>query len=60
MTLFNVDPKEKAKIHADLVKGLKSKKLSPVIGKELPLDQAAQAHELVMKPGAFGKIVFIP
>jgi NADPH2:quinone reductase len=60
MTLFNVPPDEKSAIHKDLVKGLKAKKLVPVVGKELPLAQAAQAHELVMKPGAFGKIVLVP
>jgi NADPH2:quinone reductase len=57
MTLFNVTPTDKLKIHQDLVKGLKSGKLKPVVGRELPLDQAAQAHEDVLKPGAFGKIV---
>lgn len=60
MTLFNATPVEKAKIHADLVKGLKNKTLKPVIGKEFPLDQASEAHKLVMQNGAFGKIVLIP
>lgn len=60
MTLFNVGPADKLKIHQDLVKGLKSGKLKPIVGKELPLDQAAQAHEAVLQPGAFGKIVLIP
>ncbi len=60
MTLANATLEDKVKIHRDLVKGLKAKKLKPVIGKELPLAQAAQAHELVMQPGAFGKIVLVP
>ncbi len=60
MTLFNVSPLDKLKIHLDLVKGLKSGKLKPVVGRELPLDQAAQAQEAVLQPGAFGKIVLIP
>lgn len=60
MTLFNVPPAEKTKIHEDLIKGLKNKTLRPVIGKELPLDQAAEAHRLVMQPGSFGKVVLIP
>jgi NADPH2:quinone reductase len=59
-TLFNATPEEKSKIHLDLIKGLKNKSLKPVIGKELPLDQAGEAHELVMQPGAFGKVVLIP
>jgi NADPH2:quinone reductase len=60
MTLFNATPEDKIKIHRDLVKGLRAKKLKPVIGKELPLSEAAKAHELVMQPGAFGKIALIP
>jgi NADPH:quinone reductase len=60
MTLSNVTPAEKIKIHRDLVKGLKNGKLNPVIGKELPLSQAPAAHEAVMQSGAFGKIVLIP
>jgi len=31
-----------------------------VIGKELPLNEAPQAHEAVMQPGALGKIVLKP
>jgi NADPH2:quinone reductase len=34
--------------------------LNPVVGREFPLDQAAQAHVAVMEPGAFGKIVLVP
>lgn len=60
MTLFNLTPEEKEEIHADLVKGLKNKTLKPVIGKEFPLDQAGEAHKLVMQPGSFGKVVLIP
>ncbi|SRR5579871_3768675 len=60
MTLFNLTPEEKEEIHKDLVKGLKNKTLKPVIGKEFPLDQAGEAHKLVMQPGSFGKVVLIP
>jgi NADPH:quinone reductase len=59
-TLFNATAEEKAEIHLDLIKGLKNKSLRPVIGKEFPLDQAAEAHKLVMQSGSFGKIVLIP
>jgi hypothetical protein len=31
-----------------------------VIGRELPLAEAAKAHQAVMEPGAFGKIVLLP
>ena len=40
--------------------GLAAGTLRPVIGKELPLKDAPAAHEAVMSPGAYGKIVLIP
>jgi NADPH2:quinone reductase len=42
------------------VAGLSNGTLRPVIGKEFPLAEAAQAHQAVMEPGALGKIVLIP
>lgn len=60
MTLFNTSREEFQEIHAGLVAGLDSGTLHPVIGKELPLEQAPQAHVAVMEPGAFGKIVLLP
>ena len=60
MTLFNTTRDEFQEIHAGLVAGLENGTLNPVIGKEFPLEQAAQAHVAVMEPGASGKIVLIP
>jgi NADPH2:quinone reductase len=60
MTLFNADAAEFKEIHAGLVAGLENGTLNPVIGKEMPLTDAAKAHEAVMESGAFGKIVLIP
>ena len=60
MTLFNTTREEFAEIHAGIVAGLENGTLNPVIGKEMPLDQAVQSHVAVMEPGAFGKIVLIP
>jgi NADPH2:quinone reductase len=60
MTLFNTTREEFLEIHAGIVAGLENGTLKPVIGKELPLDQAPQAHVAVMEPGAFGKIVLLP
>jgi NADPH2:quinone reductase len=60
MTLFNTTREEFQEIHAGLVAGLENGTLSPVIGREFPLEQAAQAHVAVMEPGAFGKIVLLP
>ena len=40
--------------------GLKTGILRPVIGLELPLAAASEAHRRVMEPGALGKIVLLP
>jgi NADPH2:quinone reductase len=60
MALPNTPPAELASIHAALVAGLENGTLRPVIGKELPLAEAPQAHRAIMEPGAFGKIVLVP
>jgi NADPH2:quinone reductase len=59
MTLFNATPAEIASIHAALVAGLENGTLSPVIGREMPLAEAARAHEAVMGSRALGKIVLV-
>jgi NADPH2:quinone reductase len=59
MVLPNTPPTEMASIHAALVAGLENGTLRPVIGKEFPLADAAQAHRAVMEPGALGKIVLM-
>ncbi|MBM3777516.1 MAG: NADPH:quinone reductase [Acidimicrobiia bacterium] len=60
MTLFNATPADLTRIHAGLRAGIENGALSPVIGRELPLAEAAEAHRLVMAPGARGKIVLLP
>jgi len=60
MSLLNAPPQELASVHAALVAGLESGTLRPVVGRELKLAEAALAHQLVMEPGAYGKIVLIP
>lgn len=57
MVLFNTPPEELAAIHRELVSGLQNGELSPVIGQEFPLTDAAKAHERVMQNGAMGKII---
>lgn len=59
-TLWGITETEEAAIHAGLVAGLENGTLRPVVGKELPLAEAARAHKEVMEPGAFGKIVLVP
>jgi len=60
MVLPNASAADMASIHAALIAGLENGTLRPVIGKELPLSEAAQAHRAVMEPGALGKIVLVP
>ena len=60
MTLFNAPPADLQSIHAAIYAGLDNGTLRPVVRKELPLSEAAQAHTAVMEPGAYGKIVLAP
>ncbi|HEX3619894.1 MAG TPA: zinc-binding dehydrogenase, partial [Candidatus Udaeobacter sp.] len=57
MVLPNTPAAELASIHAALVAGLENGTLRPVIGKEFPLAEAAEAHRAIIEPGAMGKIV---
>ncbi|HYO63553.1 MAG TPA: NADPH:quinone reductase [Pyrinomonadaceae bacterium] len=60
MSLLVAPPEELTGIHDALVAGLENGTLRPVIGRELPLADAAHAHEAVLAPGAYGKIVLVP
>jgi NADPH2:quinone reductase len=60
-TLWAVTEAESTDIHAGIFAGLENGTLRPVVGSELPLQDAAQSHIDVMKPsGAHGKIVLVP
>lgn len=59
MSLNHADDAELARIHAALVAGLENGTLRPVIAQQLPLPEAAKAHDAVMQPH-LGKIVLIP
>jgi NADPH2:quinone reductase len=60
MALFNASESERANIHAALGAGLANGTLRPIVGQEISLANAPQAHQAMMKPGAHGKIVLIP
>ncbi|MCA1557791.1 MAG: NADPH:quinone reductase [Acidobacteria bacterium] len=60
MSLVNASREELLSIHAALVAGLGNGTLRPVVGREMPLSDAAGAHTAVLEPGAQGKIVLIP
>jgi NADPH2:quinone reductase len=59
MALWNSSREEMASMHAALVAGLEAGTLRPVVGREMPLKDAARAHEAVMAAGAYGKIVLM-
>ena len=58
-TLWSITPEEEADIHAGLFAGLENGALRPVVGKELPLAEAARAHKEILEPGAAGKMVLV-
>jgi NADPH2:quinone reductase len=60
MVLFNASRQELISIHAALGAGLENGTLRPVVGREIPLADAPEAHRAVMEPGAFGKMVLVP
>ncbi len=60
MMLFNVSEKEKVAIHRALGAALENGVLKPVINCQLPLSQAARAHQQILQPGARGKIILLP
>ena len=59
-TLWAITPGEEADIHAGVIAGLENGTLRPVVGKELPLAEAARAHKEILEPGAAGKIALLP
>ena len=60
LALFNGTRAQMDAIMTDLMSGLADGSLRPVVGREMPLADAAKAHEAVLEPGAFGKIALVP
>ena len=60
MALWGIPADEIRRAHEAIIAGLASGGLNPVVGTELPLKDAARAHQQVMEPGARGKIVLLP
>lgn len=58
--LWGIPADEIRRAHEAIVAGLATGSLNPVVGTEMPLKDAALAHQRVMDPGAKGKIVLIP
>jgi NADPH2:quinone reductase len=59
-TLWGATEVEEKEIHAAITAGLANGTLRPIVGREMPLGEAARAQKEVMEPGAFGKIVLVP
>jgi NADPH2:quinone reductase len=60
LTLNAATPEQRHQIFSALTAALESQTLRPVIGLELPLSQAPEAHRQIMDGHHFGKIVLIP
>lgn len=59
MVLWNTSPTDWARIYHALDAGLANGTLTPVVSTELPLAEAKRAHEMILEPGAKGKIVLV-
>jgi NADPH2:quinone reductase len=59
MAFWNQTEEELRRAHEAVGAALASGALTPVVGLELPLADAAEAHRRVMAPGARGKIVLV-
>lgn len=55
--LFNAPAEELAEAHQAIHEGLRIGVLKPIVERQFPLEQAPEAHETVLRPGAHGKIV---
>ncbi|MHC4335518.1 MAG: NADPH:quinone reductase [Planctomycetota bacterium] len=60
MILMNASEPEICDIHSALGAGLENGSLRPVVGLELPLEEAARAHHEITESSHYGKIVLIP
>jgi NADPH2:quinone reductase len=60
MALWGIPADEVRRAHQAIIAGLDAGTLNPVVGTEMPLRDAALAHQRVMEPGARGKIVLLP
>ncbi len=60
MSLNNLSLEEKARIQPAIVAGLENGSLRPVVGRELPLGQAAEAQRAILASSARGKTVLVP
>ena len=60
VALWNASREQVAAMMKDILAGVAEGALRPVVGREMPLADAASAHVAVLEPGAHGKIVLVP
>ena len=60
MRMPNARPDEVEAARAAVDAGLRSGALKPVVGRELPLAEAARAHRLIIERPALGRLVLVP
>ncbi|WP_137128350.1 NADPH:quinone reductase [Roseomonas sp. HF4] len=60
IALWNATPEQMKPMIQDIIAGVVEGALRPIIGREMPLADAAAAHVAVLAPGAYGKIVLVP
>lgn len=60
IALWNLTPQQVTPMMTDILAGVAEGTLRPVVGREMPLSEAAAAHVRVLEPGALGKIVLVP
>jgi NADPH2:quinone reductase len=60
MSLWNTTPDDLARAYRAIEAGLELGTLTPLVSTELPLEEAPRAHEMILEPGAKGKIVLLP
>jgi NADPH2:quinone reductase len=60
IALWNATAAQIQPMMQDILAGVAEGALRPIIGREMPLAEAAAAHVAVLEAGAYGKIVLIP
>lgn len=59
MLIMNLNMSERIEILDAVIKFINSRQLNPIVGRIFPLAEARSAHEAIMMPGAYAKIVLI-
>ena len=60
MLVFSASERDQASIHAAIMAGLENATLDPLVGREMALADATEAHQLVEISKPLGKTVLIP